>query len=101
MLAPTLRRHIRDSPFKDLQKRLLDTLAGNVASDGGVLVFPPNLVDFIDIDNASLGAAYVAVGRLQQFENDVFYILADVSRFSQRSRVHHGKRNIQHAGQSL
>ena len=101
MLASALRRHIGDRAFEDLQQRLLHAFARNIARDGRVLVFPSDLVDFIDIDDAGLGASYIAVGRLQQLEDDVLNVLADVAGFGQRGGVHDGEGHIQHAGQGL
>jgi hypothetical protein len=60
-----------------------------------------DLVNFIDIDNALLRPRHVAVGGLQQLENDVFHILADVSGLGKCSRVHNRKRHIQHLGQGV
>ena len=39
MLAPALRRNIGDGAFDNLEERLLHAFAGNIAGDGGVLVF--------------------------------------------------------------
>ncbi len=101
MLASALRRDVRNRAFEDLQQRLLDAFARHIASDGGVLVLAANLVDFIDVDDAGLGARHIAVGGLQQLQNDIFDIFADVSGFGQRGRVHDGKRHIEHARQGL
>src|SRR2546423_12240053 len=60
MLASTLRRHIGDRPFQNLQQRLLHAFTGNVSCDRRVLVFSANLVDFIDIDDPLLRAFDVA-----------------------------------------
>src|ERR1035438_1349504 len=45
VLATALWRYIRNCTFQDLQQRLLYTLAGNIASDRGVLILAPDLVD--------------------------------------------------------
>src|ERR1019366_6659277 len=71
MLAPTLRRNVRDRAFQNLEQRLLHAFAGHVARDRWIFVLAPDLVDFVDIDDASLGAADVAFGRLQKFQDDV------------------------------
>src|SRR5579859_658463 len=101
MLAATLRRNVGDGAFQNLQQRLLHALAGDVARDGGVLVLAADLVYFINVDNAGLGAAYVAVSRLQQLEDDVLYILAYVAGLGQGGGVNDGKGNIEHARQGL
>ena len=61
MLASALGRNVGDRAFENLQQRLLHAFAGNIAGDGRVLVFPSDLVDFVDVDDAGLGASYVAV----------------------------------------
>ena len=57
MLAAALRRNVGDRAFQDLQQRLLDAFARNVAGDGGILVLAADLVDFVDIDDALSGSA--------------------------------------------
>ncbi len=44
---------------------------------------------------------HVAVGGLQQLQDNVFDVLADVARFGQRGGVHDGEGNIQHARERL
>src|SRR5262249_41773276 len=78
MLAPTLRRDVRDRTFEDLQQRLLDALSRHVPSDRRVLVLAADLVDFVDVDDPLLALLDVAARRLQQLQNDVLDILADV-----------------------
>ena len=64
MLAPALRGNVGDRALNDLQKRLLDALAGDVAGDGGVLRLAGDLVDLINIDDAALGQFHVKIRRL-------------------------------------
>ena len=101
MLAAALRRHIGDRAFEDLQQRLLHAFAGDIAGDRGVLVLAADLVDLVDIDDAGLRAGYVAVGGLQQLQDDVLDILAHVAGLGQRGGVDNGERHIQHLGQRL
>src|ERR1035437_4580713 len=101
VLAPALRRNIGDCAFQNLQQRLLHAFARNVACDRRILILPPDLVDFIDVDDARLGAAHVPVRRLQQLEDDVLDIFADVAGFGERGGIDDGEGYIQHAGQSL
>ena len=46
-------------------------------------------------------ARHVAIGRLQQLEDDVLHVLADVAGLGQRGRVHDGERHIEHLGQRV
>src|SRR5262249_11502332 len=66
MLATALRRHRRNSTFHDLQQSLLDTLAGNVPGNRGIVRLPADLIDFIDIDDSALRTLDIVIGRLQQ-----------------------------------
>src|ERR1019366_10480480 len=81
MLAAALRRYRRDGAFYDLQQRLLDALSRNIAGNRRVVGLAGNLVDFVDIDDAALRALDIVVGRLQQLEDDVLHVLADVTGF--------------------
>ena len=101
MLAPALGRNIGYGAFQNLQQRLLHAFAGNVAGDGGVLVFAADLVDFVNVDDAGLRARHVAIGGLQQLEDDVLHVLADVAGFGQSGGVHDGEGNVEHLGQGL
>src|SRR5216684_3866701 len=101
MLAATLRRHVRNRPFQNLEQRLLHAFARHVARDRGVLVLASDLVDFVDVDDTGLGAAHIAFGRLQKFKNDVLDVLADVTGLGQRGRVHDREGHIEHAGERL
>src|SRR6185437_15745986 len=80
MLAAALRGNVRRGAFQNFQQRLLNTFAGNVASDGRVFVLLGNFVDLVDINDALLRLLHVAIGGLQQLQNNIFNIFADVAR---------------------
>ncbi|QTK78860.1 hypothetical protein AT6N2_C1059 [Agrobacterium tumefaciens] len=101
MLASTLRRNGSDRAFHDLQKRLLNALARHVARDGRVVRLAGNLVDFVDIDDAALSALDIVIRCLQQLQDDVFHVLADITGFGQRRCVRHGEGNVDDAGERL
>ena len=101
MLASALRRHVGDRAFEDLEQRLLHALARHVARDRRVLVLAADLVDLVDVDDALLALLDVAAGGLQQLEDDVLDVLADVARFGQRRGVDDGERHRQQLGQRL
>ena len=65
MLAATLRRHIGNRAFQNLEQRLLHAFTGNIAGDGRILILAADLVDLIDIDDAGLSTRNVSVGGLQ------------------------------------
>ncbi len=54
MLSTTLRRNGSNRAFHQLQKRLLDTFTADITRDGRVVRLAGNLVDFVDIDDATL-----------------------------------------------
>ena len=101
VLAAALRRHVGDRAFEDLQQRLLDAFARHVARDRGVLVLAADLVDLVDVDDALLALLDVAAGRLQQLEDDVLDVLADVAGLGQRRRVDDGEGDREELGERL
>src|SRR5581483_5388797 len=101
MLSSALGRYVGYGAFQDLQQSLLHAFPRNVAGDRGILVLAANLIDFVNVDDASLRAANVAFGGLQQLKDDIFDVLANVARFRQGCRVHDRERNIQHLGECL
>ena len=80
VLAPALRRHRRGGALQDLEQRLLHALTRDVARDRRVLGLAGDLVDLVDVDDPGLGLLDVVVGRLDQLEEDVLDVLADVAR---------------------
>ena len=101
VLAPALRRNIRNRTFQDLQQRLLHALARDIAGDRRILVLAADLVDLVDVDDALLALLHVAVGGLQQLQDDVLDILAHVPGFGQGGGIHDGERHVQNLGQRL
>ena len=101
VLAPALGRHRGGRALEDLEQRLLHALAGDVAGDRRVLALAGDLVDLVDVDDAGLGLLDVVVGGLDQLEEDVLDVLADVARLGERGGVGDGERDVEHAGQRL
>src|SRR5215212_74677 len=58
VLATTLRRHVRNSAFEDLQQGLLHAFTRDIARDRRVLILTTNLVYLVDVDYALLFALY-------------------------------------------
>src|SRR5260370_26645301 len=79
VLAPALRRYVGDGALEDLQQRLLDALAAHVACNRWVVRLARDLVDLVDVDDSAPRAADVEVGRLDEPEQDVLDVLADVA----------------------
>src|SRR5208337_2745062 len=101
VLAATLRRHVGNGAFENLEQGLLHALAADIAGDGGILVLLGDLVDFVDIDDALLGLLHIAIGGLQELQDDVLDVLTDVAGFGKGGGVHDGEWNVEHAGKGL
>ncbi len=101
VLAPALGRHVGDGALENLEQRLLHAFARDVARDRRVLVLAADLVDLVDIDDPLLALLDVAARRLQQLEDDVLDVLADVARLGQRRRVDNRERDRQQLGERL
>ena len=95
VLAAALRRHRGDRALEDLEQRLLDALARHVARDRRVVRLARDLVDLVDVDDPGLGLLDVEVGRLDQLEEDVLDVLADVAGLGERGRVGDRERDVE------
>ena len=95
VLAAALRRDVGDGALEDLEQRLLDALARDVAGDRGVVCLARDLVDLVDVDDPALGARDIEIGRLDQPQQDVLDVLADVAGLGQRRRVGDAERHIE------
>ena len=101
VLAPALRRHRRDRSLENLEQRLLDALARDVARDRRVVGLARDLVDLVDVDDPGLGLLDVEVGRLDQLQEDVLDVLADVAGLGQRGGIGDRERDVQDARHRL
>src|SRR5699024_7570560 len=101
MLTPTLWRDGGNGAFQDLQQCLLYTFTGDITRYGWIIRLARNLIYLIDVDNAAACSVHIEVRCLQQFEQDVLYVFADITSLSQRRGVCDSERNVQHARESL
>ncbi len=101
VLAAALRRHVGDRALDHLQQRLLHALARHVAGDRRVVGLARDLVDLVDVDDAALRLLDIVVAVLQQLQDDVLDVLADVAGLGQRGGVGDRERHVQHARQRL
>src|SRR4029078_3057528 len=101
MFASSLRRHIRDSAFNELEQCLLHPFARHVAGNRRAVTFAADLIDLVDIDDAAFGAFDIVIRCLEQLEDDVFHVLSDVSGFGERRRIGEGEGYVQILGQRL
>ena len=100
-LRPTLRRHRRGGALEDLQQRLLHALARHVTGDRRVLGLAGDLVDLVDVDDPGLGLLDVVVGGLDQLEQDVLDVLADVAGLGERGGVGDRERHLEQPRERL
>ena len=101
MLAAAGGRNACHRTLKNLKQRLLNALARNVAGDGEVLGLAGDLVDLVHVDDANLRALDIAVGGIDELEQDVLHILAHVTRLGKRGGVGDGKRHLEDARKRL
>ena len=101
VLPAALGRDVRDRPLEDLEQRLLDAFARHVARDGRVFVLPADLVYLIYINDALLALLDVAAGRLEQLQEDVLDVLADVAGFGERRGIDNREGDREELGQGL
>src|SRR5579862_5563264 len=101
MLAAALGRHRRHRALDDLQQRLLYAFARHIAGDRGVVALARDLVDLVDVYDSALASLDVIVGVLQQRQDDVLDVLADVAGLGQRGRVGDGEWHLQEAREGL
>ena len=101
VLAAALRRHRGGRALEDLEQRLLHPLARDVARDRRVVGLARDLVDLVDVDDPGLGLLDVEVGRLDQLEQDVLDVLADVAGLGQRRGVGDREGDVEDPGEGL
>ena len=101
MLAAALWRNAGGGTLHKLQQGLLNAFARHVTGDGWIFRLAADLVDFVDIDNPALGLLDIIIGRLEQFQDDIFDILADIAGFGQCGGVGHGERHVEGLCQRL
>ena len=75
--------------------------AGDVARYRGRLGFARDFVYFVYVYNSALRGLNVEIGRLEQAEQNVLDVFADVARLRKRGRVGHGERDVQHLRKRL
>ncbi len=87
-------RNVRHGSLYDLQKGLLDALAGNVARDRRILRLARDLVDFVEVDDADFGFLTSPSAFWMRRSNKFSHILAHIpprsGRWHRRWRRVHG-----------
>ena len=97
MLASALRGDVARRAFEDFQERLLYAFAAHVARDAHVLGLASDLINLVNVNDADLGALHVVVRRLEQAQDDIFHVLADVAGLGERGRVGDAEGDVENA----
>src|ERR1019366_475977 len=101
VLAAALRRDVGHRALEDLQQCLLDPLTAHIASDRRVVALASDLVDLVDVDDAALSARDIEIGGLDQAEEDVLHVLADVAGLGEAGRVGDAEGHVEDAREGL
>ena len=101
MLSSALGRNRSNRTFKNLKKRLLNTLAAYVPCYGNVFRLLGYLIYFIDINDTSFGTLDVIVSSLYKLEKYILNVFTDISGLSKGCSVGNGKGYIKHTCQCL
>ena len=101
MLAAAGGRNACHRALKNLKQCLLNALARNVTGDGEVLGLAGDLIDLVHVDNANLRALDIAIGSINELEQDVLHVLANVTCLSKRGGIGDGKRHLEDARKRL
>src|SRR4029077_8662508 len=101
MLASTLWWNIACAALQNLQQSLLHSFAGDIASNAHVVSFPADLVDLVDVNDPDLRSFHIVIRILQESQNNVFHVFANISGFSQRRGVGDAKRYIENPRESF
>ena len=83
VLATALRGDIGHGALEDFQQRLLHAFPADVACDRRVVRLARDLVDLVDVDDAALGAGDIEVRHLEQTEQNVLDVLANIAGLGQ------------------
>ena len=101
MLAAAGGRNAGNRALKNLKQCLLNALARNITGDGEVLGLACDLVDLIHVDDANLCALDIAIGGVDELEQDILHVLAHVTGLGERGGVGDGKRHLEDARERL
>ena len=101
MLAAAGGRNACHRALKNLKQRLLNALARDIAGNGEVLGLAGDLVDLVHVDNADLRALDIAIGGVDELEQDILHVLAHITGLGERSGVGDRKRHLEDARERL
>ncbi len=102
MFASGTGRHVDSGALDNFEQGLLNALAADVAGDARVVAcLARDLVDLVDVDDATCGPVCIPVGSLEQTDEQAFDVFAHVSGFGQAGGIGDGEGNVEESGQNL
>jgi hypothetical protein len=99
MLSSALGWYIGDGSFEHFEQSLLNTFSGYISGDRNILAGFANLIDLVDVEDATLCGIDIEVRCVEKLQKKVFDILSNISSLRQSRCISDGKRNIEHLGQ--
>ena len=101
MLSSALWGHVGGGAFEHFQQGLLYAFAGDVSGDGDVLACLADFVYFVDVKDAALGGFDIEIGGVEELEQQILDVFADVAGFGQCGGVADGEWHVEYAGEGL
>ena len=101
VLASSLGGDVGNRSFNELEKRLLHPFTGYITRDRWAIALAADFVDFVDVDDPAFGTFDVIVRCLEQFEDDIFDILSDITGLRESGRIGQSEGHIEILGQGL
>src|SRR5437868_4612716 len=95
MLAAAFGRYTRHRALDDLEQCLLHAFTRDVTGDRWIVTLARDLVDLVDIYDATLAALDIVIGILQQRQDDVLDVFANVAGLGQRGGIRDGERDLE------
>ena len=101
VLSAALRRNVGNCTLDYLEQSLLNALTAYITGDGHILRLSCDLVDLIDINDASLGSLDIIISRLNKSEKHVLNVIANVTCLGKGGRIGYCKGNVKYLCKGL
>jgi hypothetical protein len=99
VLPSTLGRYIHCGTLEQLQQGLLYTFTTHIPRDRGIIGLTGDLVNLIDVYNASLCSFGIVISRLEQAGKDTFNIFTNVAGLRQYGCISDTEWHLKNLGQ--
>mmetsp|Transcript_27210 Transcript_27210/g.75064 ORF Transcript_27210/g.75064 Transcript_27210/m.75064 type:complete len:333 (+) Transcript_27210:352-1350(+) len=99
ILATGVLGHINDGSFHNFEQRMLHPFTRNVSRNGDISSRFSNLVNFVNVDNALLGAFDVVSRFDVQLVENAFHVFSDVTRLGETGGIGNDERGVHELGQ--